>query len=339
MQTKVNRQWCIASRPEGFIKPSNFFWKEEPVPTPADGELLVRNIYLSLDPAAWGWMQEWISYVPALNIGDVMHGINLGIIEESRNAKFKTGDFVYGMLGWQDFAVTDGKGLLKFQIDPSFPLSAYLSVFGLTGLTAYFGLLDIGKPKAGETLVVSAAAGAVGSIVGQIGKIMGCHVVGIAGTDEKCHWLTEELGFDASINYKTEPLRKSLLAHCPNGIDIYFDNVGGVILEKVLTLINLRARIVLCGMISQYDIKTMGSNLNLSSVIVKRARIEGFIVTDYFHRVQEAIDDLQEWVKAGQIQYRDDIVDGLENAPDAIGKLFDGSNKGKLMVRVPKDPF
>ncbi|MFX1484577.1 MAG: NADP-dependent oxidoreductase [Promethearchaeota archaeon] len=339
MQIKVNRQWRIASRPEGFIKASNFVWKEEPVPTPADGEVLVRNIYLSLDPAAWGWMQEWISYVPALSIGDVMHGINLGIVEESRNAKFNSGDFVYGLLGWQDFAVTNGKGLLKLQIDSSFPLSAYLSVFGLTGLTAYFGLLDIGKPKSGETLVVSAAAGAVGSIVGQIGKIMGCHVVGTAGTDEKCRWLTEELGFDAAINYKTDPLRKSLLAHCPDGIDIYFDNVGGLLLEKVLTLINLRARIVLCGMISQYDTKTMGSNLNLSSVIVKRARIEGFIVTDYFRRVQEAVADLQKWAEEGRIQYRVDIVEGLENAPNAIGKLFDGSNKGKLMVRVSEDPM
>ncbi|MFW9981366.1 MAG: NADP-dependent oxidoreductase [Candidatus Thorarchaeota archaeon] len=339
MSAEVNRQWCLASRPEGNIKPSNFVWKEKTVPTPADGELLVRNIFLSLDPAAWGWMQEWVSYVPALAIGDVMHGITLGIVEESRNANFSSGDYVYGMLGWQDFAVTDGKGLMKLQIDTSFPLPAYLSVFGLTGLTAYFGLLDIGQPKADETLVVSAAAGAVGSIVGQLGKIYGCHVVGTAGTEEKCRWLTEELGFDAAINYKTDPLRKSLQAHCPNGIDIYFDNVGGVILEKVLTLINLRARIVLCGMISQYDTKTMGSGLNLGSIIVKRARIEGFIVTDYFRRTQEAIADLRKLINEGRIQYRVDIVDGLEHAPIAIGKLFDGSNRGKLMVRVSEDPL
>ena len=337
MPTKVNRQWCLASRPEGYIQPTDFTWKEAPMPTPDDGEFLVRNIYLSLDPAAWGWMQEWISYVPALSLGDVMHGITLGIVEESSNAKFHPGDLVYGMLGWQDFAVTEGKGLMRLPKTSSVPLPAYLSVFGLTGLTAYFGLLDIGKPKAGETLVVSAAAGAVGSIVGQIGKIKGCHVVGTAGTDEKCQWLTEELGFDAAINYKTESLHKSLLKHCPNGIDIYFENVGGALFKSVLNLINVRSRIVLCGLISQYNV--MGAGPSLASIITNRARIEGFIVTDYYHRAQEAIADLQKWIMEKRIQYRVDIVEGLENAPTAIGKLFDGSNKGKLMVKVSEEPL
>jgi NADPH-dependent curcumin reductase CurA len=337
MPTKVNRQWCLASRPEGYIQPTDFAWKEAPMPTPDEGEFLVRNIYLSLDPAAWGWMQEWISYVPALSLGDVMHGITLGIVEESRNAKFQLGGLVYGMLGWQDFAVTDGKGLMRLPKTSSVPLPAYLSVFGLTGLTAYFGLLDIGKPKAGETLVVSAAAGAVGSIVGQIGKIKGCHVVGTAGTNEKCQWLTEELGFDAAINYKTESLHKSLLKHCPNGIDIYFENVGGALFKSVLNLINVRSRIVLCGLISQYNV--MSSGPSLASIITNRARIEGFIVTDYYHRAQEAIADLHKWVMEKRIQYRVDIIEGLENAPTAIGKLFDGSNKGKLMVKVSEEPL
>lgn len=265
-----------------------------------------------------------------------MHGITLGVVEESHNAKFQPGDLVYGLLGWQDYAVTDGKGLMRFPKSSSVPLPAYLSIFGLTGLTAYFGFLDIGKPKAGETVVVSAAAGAVGSIVGQIAKIKGCRVVGTAGTDEKCKWLTEELGFDAAINYKTESLYKSLRNHCPDGIDIYFENVGGKIFQTVLNLINLRARIVLCGLISQYNVA--GSGPSLASVIVKRARIEGFIATDYFNRTKEAIADLQKWIDEGLIQYRVDIVEGLENAPTAIGKLFDGSNRGKLMVKVSEEP-
>ena len=338
MPTKINRQWRLASRPVGIIEPSNFTLKEVPVPTPAKGEVLVRNVYLSLDPAAWGWMQEWVTYVPALAIGDVMHGITLGVIEESSNARFNQGDLVYGLLGWEDFTVTHGKGLMKFPKDPSIPLPAYLSVFGLTGLTAYFGLLDIGKPKAEETLVVSAAAGAVGSIVGQIGKIKGCRVVGTAGTDEKCLWLTEEIGFDAAINYKTEKLRKSLMKHCPDGIDIYFDNVGGPLLDAVLTLINLRARIVLCGMISQYSTTGISSGPSLASIIPKRVRIQGFIVTDYFNRAREAIADLQKWIAEDRLQYKVDIVEGLENAPTAIGKLFDGTNKGKLMVKVSDEP-
>jgi NADPH-dependent curcumin reductase CurA len=336
MPTEVNRQWCLSSRPSGTIEPSNFKWNEEPKPAPAEGEILVRNIYLSLDPASWGWMQEWISYVPPLSIGDVMHGITLGVVEASNNKKFLSGDLVYGLLGWQDYAVTDGKDLMRLPRTILAPLPAYLSVYGLTGLTAYFGLLEIGKPKAGETLVVSAAAGAVGSIVGQIGKIKECHVVGTAGTDEKCRWLTKDLGFDAAINYKTEKLHKSLRKHCPDGIDIYFENVGGKIFQTVLNQINLRARIVLCGLISQYN--ASGSGPSLASVITKRARIEGFIVTDYFNRTKEAVADLEKWVDEGRIKYQVDIVDGLENAPTAIGKLFDGTNKGKLMVKVSEEP-
>jgi len=338
MPTKTNRQWCLSSRPAGIIEPSNFTWKEEPVPTLADGELLVRNIYLSLDPAAWGWMQDWVTYVPALAIGDVMHGITLGVVEESTNQRFNIGDLVYGLLGWEDYTVTNGVGLMRYQRDPSIPLPAYLSVFGLTGLTAYFGLLDIGKPKAGETIVVSAAAGAVGSIAGQIGKIKECRVVGLAGTDEKCNWLTDELGFDEAINYKTEKIRKSLMKQCPDGIDIYFENVGGPILNAVLTLINLQARIVLCGMISQYSSDDFGSGPNIANMIPKRARMQGFIVTDYFKRAKEAIEELKTWITENRIKYKVDIVEGLENAPTAIGKLFDGTNKGKLMIKVSEEP-
>lgn len=338
MTSKVNRQWCIASRPTGVIEPANFTWKEVAVPTPRQGEILVRNIYLSLDPAAWSWMQEKISYVKPLSIGNVMRGLALGVVEESKHAKFSPGDLVYGMLGWQDYVVTNGRGLMKHHKPSSFPLTAYMSVFGLTGLTAYFGLLEIGKPKAGETLVVSAAAGAVGSIAGQIGKIKGCHVVGIAGTQEKCQWLTDELGFDAAVNYKTESLYRSLSKSCPNGIDLCFENVGGKLLATVLNLINIHARIVLCGQISQYNVSGLSQGPSLSNIIQKRARIEGFLAGDYFPHAKEAIADLQKWVEEGRIQYRIDVVEGLENAPRAISKLFDGSNKGKLMVRVSEEP-
>lgn len=338
MPSKINRQWRIASRPTGAITPSNFVWKEEPIPTPKEGAFIVRNLYLSLDPAAWGWMQERISYVHPLAIGDVMRGLALGVVEQSNNDKFQPGDLVYGLLGWQDYTATKGIGLIKHHRTSAFPLPAYLSIFGLTGITAYFGLLDIGKPEEGETLVVSAAAGAVGSTAGQIGKIKGCHVVGIAGTEEKCRWLTEDLGFDAAVNYRTESLYKSLSKHCPDGVDVYFDNVGGAILQTVLYLINLRARIVLCGQISQYNIEGATQGPNLSNLIQKRARIEGFLAGDYFPRASEAISDLQKWVEKGSLQYKVDIVEGLENAPEAIGKLFDGTNRGKLMVKISEDP-
>ena len=338
MPSKVNRQWCIASRPTAAITPSNFVWKEEPIQTPEEGEFLVRNIYLSLDPAAWGWMQERISYVRPLALGDVMRGLALGVVERSNNEKFQPGDLVYGLLGWQDYSVTKGTGLIKHHRHSAFPLPAYLSIFGLTGITAYFGLLDIGKPKEGETLLVSAAAGAVGSTAGQIGKIKGCYVVGIAGTEEKCHWLTEELGFDAAVNYKTESLYKSLSKNCPKGVDVYFDNVGGAMLQTALYLINLKARIVLCGQISQYNIEGATQGPNLSNLIQKRARIEGFLAGDYFPRASEAISDLQKWVEEERLQYKVDLVEGLEHAPEAIGKLFDGTNKGKLMVKISEEP-
>ncbi|MEE9610603.1 MAG: NADP-dependent oxidoreductase, partial [Desulfatiglandales bacterium] len=335
MKAEVNRQWRLAARPVGLIKESDFEWREEPVPTPGDHELLVRNIYLSLDPANRIWVREEKSYVPPVAIGEVMRGIAIGVVEQSHHADFQAGDIVQGALGWQDYALTDGAGLTKLPRDPNLPLTAFLGLFGIVGPTAYFGLLEIGKPKAGETLVVSAAAGAVGSLVGQIGKIKGCRVVGIAGTDEKCRWITEELGFDAAINHKTEPVRESLKTHCPDGIDVYFENVGGKILDAVLSLINVRARIVICGLISQYNAaEPVPGPYNFRSILTQRARVQGFIILDYVNRFQEAIADLGKWLAEGKIQYRVDVIDGLENAPRGINKLFDGSNKGKLMVKV-----
>jgi NADPH-dependent curcumin reductase CurA len=339
MRAKVNRQWRLAARPVGFIKESDFEWREETVPTPGEGEILVRNIFLSLDPANRGWVSEVKSYVPPVAIGEVMRGITIGVVEQSHHADFQAGDIVLGILGWQDYAVSNGAGLTRLPKDPSLPLTTHLGLFGIIGPTAYFGLLEVGKPKAGETLVVSAAAGAVGSLVGQIGKIKGCRVVGIAGTDEKCNWIKETLGFDAAIDYKNEPVRKRLQKHCPDGIDVFFDNVGGEILDAVLGLISVRARLVICGMISHYNAtKPVPGPYNFVSILTQRARVEGFIILDYMNRFQEAYEDLARWLAEGKIQYRVDVVDGLENAPRAINKLFNGSNKGKLIIKVSEEP-
>lgn len=338
MTTKLNRQWRLVARPVGLVKESDFEWREEPAPTPGEGELLVHNLYLSLDPTNRGWMNETATYLAPIAIGAVMRGITLGIVEQSRHAQFPEGALVRGTLGWQDYALSNGAGLSLLPNDPSIPLTAHLGLFGIIGPTAYFGLLDIGKPRAGETLVVSAAAGAVGSLVGQIGKIKGCRVVGIAGSEEKCRWIQDELGFDAAVNYKTEPVRAALKKHCPNGIDVHFENVGGEILDAALSLINLRARIVLCGLISQYNVtRPMPGPYYFANIVTRRARIEGFIVLDYMHRAHEAVRDLSQWHAEGKLRYRVDVVEGLENAPRALNKLFDGSNQGKLVVKVSRE--
>jgi NADPH-dependent curcumin reductase CurA len=332
MQT--NQQWLIAARPEGLVKESDFQWRESPVPSPGEGEILVRSVYLSLDPTNRVWMNQAESYLPALAMGDVMRGVAIGVVEESRSSSFSKGDIVQGLLGWQQYSVAQEAALNKLPKGLPVPMTAFFGLLGHIGLTAYFGLLDICQPKAGETLVVSTAAGAVGSLVGQIGKIKGCHVVGLTGSDEKCAWL-KELGFDAAINYKTEDVTESLQRDCPKGIDIYFDNVGGDILEAVLNLINLRARISVCGMISQYNADQPAPGpRNLANLISKRARMEGFLCTDYSNRAQEAFTEMIGWLMQGKLKYRVDVVDGLENAPRALKKLFDGSNNGKLIVQV-----
>jgi len=333
MTAKVNRQWRLAARPVGLIKESDFKLTEQPVPEPGEGEVLVRNLYLSLDPTNRGWCER-DTYMPAVKIGDVMRGGTIGVVEQSRNPRFQEGAVVQGLLGWQDYAISDGTGLTALPHNESIPLTAYLGLFGHIGLSAYFGLLDIGKPKAGETLVVSAAAGAVGSLVGQIGKIKGCRVVGIAGGEEKGRWITGELGFDAAIDYKAEPVLDGLKKHCPDGVDVYFENVGGKILDAVLSVINIKARVVLCGLISQYNAtEPQPGPYNFGNILIRRARVEGFIVTDYMNRAQEAIADLAKWLAEGKIKYRIDVVEGIEQAPLALNKLFDGSNKGKLIVK------
>jgi NADPH-dependent curcumin reductase len=332
---KTNQQWLIAARPHGEVKESDFRWNQATIADPADGQVLIRTIYISLDPTNRIWMNEAESYLPALRLGDVMRGGGIGVVEESRNPGFANGDIVQGLLGWQQYSLSDGGGLGKLPKGVPIPLTAFFGLLGHIGLTAYFGLLDITEPKAGETLVISTAAGAVGSLVGQIGKIKGCHVVGLTGSDEKCRWMMGELGFDAAINYKTANVQEALKQHCPRGIDIYFDNVGGAILEAVLNLINLGARISVCGMISQYNAdRPVPGPSNLANLIMKRARMEGFLCTDYMPRAEEAFTQMIGWLIEGKLKYRVDVVEGLENAPRALHKLFDGSNTGKLIVQV-----
>ncbi len=339
MTPRLNHQWHLAARPVGKVKTTDFEWKEELVRGPTDREFLIRNIYLSLDPANRVWMNAAPSYLPAVAIGEIMRGFALGVVDESRHASFAPGDLVQGVLGWQEYVVSNGNGVDKLRVDLPVPLTAHFGLLGHIGLTAYFGLLDIGKPAPGDTLVVSAAAGAVGSLVGQIGKLKGCRVIGIAGSDEKCRWIQDELGFDAAINYKKSSITRSLMRVCRDGVDVYFDNVGGETLDAVLRFINMRARIVLCGMISQYNLETPAPGPSyLANAISKRARLEGFIVMDYLGRAAQAIDDLVQWYKEGKITYRVDLIDGLERAPEALTTLFEGTHQGKLIVKVADEP-
>ncbi|MFY9820649.1 MAG: NADP-dependent oxidoreductase [Thermoanaerobaculia bacterium] len=330
----TNLQIRLAARPKGLPQDSDFQSVEGPIPQPEEGQVLVRNILLSLDPAMRGWMNEGRSYVPPVGLGEVMRGLTVGEVAESRHPDFKPGDLVSGILGWQRYAVARGKELTR--IPPGIAPAVALGPLGMTGLTAYFGLLDVGQLKAGETVLVSGAAGAVGSIVGQIAKIQGCRAVGIAGTDEKCRWLNRDLGFDAAINYKTaKDLHEEIRGACPKGIDVFFDNVGGEILDTALRSLALHARVVICGAVSQYNATgPMKGPSHYMALLVQRARMEGFVVMDYHARYAEAQGHLGRWLAEGRLHYREDIVDGLENAPKALLRLFDGSNKGKLMVRI-----
>jgi NADPH-dependent curcumin reductase len=335
----VNRQWRLKSRPVGLIKTSDFDLVTEAIPEPKEGQFLIRNIYLSLDPAMRGWLVDRPSYVPPVQIGAVMRGLAVGVVEKSNHPKFAVGDKVQGMFGWQEYLVSNGEGVTKLP-ESSLPLSANLGLFGLAGLTAYAGLLEVGQPKEGETLLVSGAAGSVGSLVGQIGKIKGLRVIGIAGTREKCDWLVKELGFDAAVNYKEADYKERLKAACPKGVDLYFENVGGEILEVALSRMNAFGRVVVCGLISQYNATTPVSGpSNFAAVISKRLRIQGFLAFDHAAKTKEMVSNFTEWYSAGKLKYRVDIVRGLEAAPAAINKLFDGSNHGKLIVQISDAPI
>ena len=330
----INKCFTLAARPVGLPKRSDFDYQELPVPPLEMGQILVRNHYISLDPAMRGWMNAGRSYVPGVEIGAVMRAGTVGEVLVSNHPSFVAGEFVSGVLGVQSHAVSDGRGLLK--VNPQFaPLPKYLSVLGMTGFTAYFGLLDVGQPKPGDTVLVSAASGAVGAIVGQIAKLKGCRVIGIAGGEAKCDYVVNELGFDGCIDYKRGPLFPGLAKHCPDGVDVYFDNVGGEILDTVLTRLRRHARVVICGAIANYNATTPPPGpKNYMMLLVSRARMEGFVVFDYETRYPEAIQAMAQWMTEGRLKSREDIVDGIETFPETLLKLFSGENFGKLVLKV-----
>ena len=330
--SETNRQWLLRSRPKGMLKESDFELHETQVPTPAEGQLLVRNRWLAFEPAMRGWIDDKPSYMPPVPIGDVMRGMAVGEVVESKLEGYASGDLVTGMTGWQEWAIGDG-GLRKLPAgtDPRFALS----VLGITGITAYFGLLEIGKPKRGDTVVVSGAAGATGSVVGQIAKRLGCRVVGIAGGREKCAWLTDKAHFDAAIDYKSDAVGARLDALCPDGIDVYFDNVGGPILDEVLARIARDARLVICGAISAYNAEQVPPGpRNYFRIVAQRARMEGFIVIDFLSRAGEAIQNLTDWVADGSIAWEADVQRGFENAPATLLRLYAGANFGKQLLEL-----
>jgi NADPH-dependent curcumin reductase len=332
-----NRQWRLRRRPVGEIKPGDLELVDAPKPVPGPNQILVRNVYLSLDPTNRIWMSDMEQYMPPVELGDVMRGGTLGVVEQTNNPMVAVGDVVNTLGNWQDYVVVDAAQ--KMPVTKQMPMQAWMSALGMTGATAYFGLLDIGKPQPGETVVVSAAAGAVGSIVGQIAKIKGCRVVGIAGSADKCEWVVKDLGFDACINYRKENVEQALKKACPKGIDVYFENVGGEILDAVLANINLFSRIPLCGLISSYNATDpVPGPYRFSTLLMKRVLVKGFIVIDYFPRMGEFIADMGKWVGEGKVKWRVDVVDGLENAVTAVGKLFTGGNTGKLVVRIGPEP-
>jgi hypothetical protein len=330
---ELNTRVLLASRPEGWPIEANFRIEEVPLVEPRDGELLVRSHWLSLDPYMRGRMNDAKSYAPKVEIGDVMVGGAVGEVLASKNGAYKVGDFVVGSFGWQTHAVSNGAGVMK--VDPKrVPLSAYLGVVGMPGVTAYVGLLDIGAPKEGETVVVSAASGAVGSVVGQIAKMRGCRAVGIAGGSAKCDYVTRELGFDACVDYKAGRLLEDLRAATPKGVDVYFENVGGEVLDAVLTRLNPFARIPLCGLVSQYNETKPYPVRNLGALLVNRVKLEGFIVSDRLPRWPEALGALAGWVAEGKLHYRESKAEGIRQAPRAFLGMLRGENFGKQLVKL-----
>jgi NADPH-dependent curcumin reductase CurA len=334
MNTPMNRQWKLTSRPKGLPKRSDFTYETLPAATPGEGQILVRTHYISLDPAMRGWMNDGHSYIPPVGLGEVMRAGAVGEVVASHHPDWKEGDYAVGMFGMQDYAAVDGAGAQK--VDASLaPLPLFIGALGMPGLTAYFGTVDIGNPQPGQTVVVSAASGAVGALVGQIAKIKGARAVGLAGGAEKCRYVVEELGFDACIDYKNHDIGKGLSEHCPKGIDVYFDNVGGEILDLALARLARKARVVICGAISQYNNTTaIEGPKNYLSLLVNNARMEGFVVFNYMARYPEGMQALAGWVASGKLKSKEDIVDGIETFPETLLKLFSGENFGKLMIKA-----
>jgi NADPH-dependent curcumin reductase CurA len=332
---ELNRIWRLRKRPVGQLTDDVLSFEKESIPEPSDGEFLFRLNYLSLDPTNRIWMSDMDQYMPPVELNDPMRGIVCGTIVKSHHPDYAEGTIVSGLGVWADYQIGTPQTMKPMGDTSPIPLVDAFSTFSVVGPTAYFGLLDIGQPKGGETVVVSAAAGAVGSIVGQIAKIKGCRVVGLAGTNEKCAWIKEDLGFDATINYRTEDVPKALAAACPNGIDVYFDNVGGDILDACLKLMNFKGRVTTCGLISQYNATDpVPGPYNYGMILMQRLRVEGFIVVDFAERYPEAFAALGQWMAEGKIKMRTEIVNGLENALQTLKKLFTGANTGKLIIRV-----
>lgn len=333
-----NRQWLLRHRPEAEVGPEHFELVSTPVPSLEDGEFLVRNLYLSFEPAQRGWLNDLPSYIPPVQIGEVMRAVGVGEVIESLNTEYSVGDRVQGAFGWQDYAVADGrdKRFPVSKIASDIPITYPLHIYGLTGMTAYFGLTEIGKPQEGDTLVISGAAGATGSVVGQIGKLKGCRVIGIAGGEAKSRWLVDELGFDAAIDYRNQDVASELNRLCKNSINIFYDNVGGPVLDDALANLANGARVVLCGGISS---GYRGTELppgpkNYMQLVIRRCRMEGFIVLDYTPRFPEAIAELRGWVESCAIKVKEDIADGLESCPQVLSGLFKGKNFGKQLVKI-----
>jgi hypothetical protein len=330
----TNHTVRLAARPVGEPQRNDFAFADEPLPALLDGQILIKVLYVSLDPAMRGWMKEGKSYIEPVALGDVMRAGGIGQVLDSKNARFTVGDYLSGMTNIQTYCVSDGRGFVK--VDPALaPLTTYLNVLGMPGMTAYFGLLESGQPKPGETVLVSGAAGAVGATVGQVARLKGCRAVGIAGGAEKCAMAVKEYGFDACVDYKAGNLRNAIKEACPKGIDVYFDNVGGDILDVVLTLINLRARIVICGAISQYNNEgAVKGPANYLSLLVNRARMEGIVVFDYAPRYKEGALQMGQWLKEGKMVSKEHVVEGIDSFPETLMKLFKGENLGKLVLKV-----
>ncbi len=334
--SEQNRRLVLAQRPSAMVDESTVHLVEEPVPQPGPGQALIRVRYLSIDPTIRTWMNDADGYVPPIAIGDVVRSAGIGEVVATNTDRFAVGELMFGMTGWQDYTVT-GDGAANMEpVPPGIDPPTALNIFGITGMTAYFGMIDVGRVKAGDTVVVSGAAGATGSVAGQIARIQGAgKVIGIAGTEDKCTWLLDELGFDAVVNYRTDDVRGRLRDLCPGGIDLYFDNVGGELLDICLGQLALRGRVVLCGAISTYnDPGRAAGPSNYRNLITKRGRMEGFIILDFTARFPEGQMAMAAWAAAGQIKHREHVVRGLERAPEALNLLFTGGNTGKVVVRI-----
>lgn len=337
MSELINRQYFLSTRPKSLPTSEDVPFRDVKLAEPGEGQVVIRNLYISLDPAIRGWMSEANNYIEPIAIGEAIRSSVIGRVVKSNSDLLSEGDVVMSLGAWERYTTGPAAGMHKLDERAGIPLSNFLSVLGPTGLTAFFGLLDVGKPRAGQTVLVSAAAGAVGSIVGQIAKMQGCRVVGMAGSVEKCRWITEELGFDAAINYKTcGDFEAAIKDACPEGVDLYFDNVGGKIFDAALMCLNKFGRVAVCGWISTYNDADAQGPKNLWQLVAESVTIQGFSILDYVDRFPEGIGQLAGWLLAGKLQFKEDLVDGFDNILPTFLRLFDGSNQGKLMIRIPE---